>query len=58
MKEIMDIEMFYLLILSDLLEKMDIGIDDIESIKVDKDNITIQLKGQMKTVNIDLEVSE
>lgn len=56
MSEIMDKKMFYLLILKNELEKMNININDIESIEIVNDNAEIKLKDAMRTVDINLEV--
>ena len=56
MTKIMDKEMFYLLILRDELEKMNIDIDDIESIEIVDGNAEIKLKNAMHTVDINVEV--
>ena len=55
-KQIMDKEMFYLLILKDELDKMNLSVDDIEEINIDKGNISIRLKGAIKQVEITLEI--
>lgn len=55
-KQIMDKEMFYLLILKDQLEKMNLSVDDIEEINIDKENISIRLKGAIKYSEITLEI--
>lgn len=55
-KQIMDKEMFYLLILKDQLEKMNISVNDIEDININKDSISIKLKGAIKHSTITLEI--
>lgn len=55
-KQIMDKEMFYLLVLKDELEKMNLSVDDIEEINIDKENISIRLKGAIKHAYITLEI--
>jgi len=55
-KQIMDKEMFYLLILKDELERMNLSVDDIEEINIDKENISIRLKSAIKHAEITLEI--
>ena len=57
-KQIMDKEMFYLLILKDELDKMNLSVDDIEKINIDKENISIRLKGAIKQAEITLEIKQ
>jgi len=57
-KQIMDKEMFYLLILKNELDKMNLSVDDIEEINIDKENISIRLKGAIKHAEITLEMKE
>ena len=55
-KQIMDKEMFYLLILKDELDRMNLSVDDIEEINIDKENISIRLKDAIKHTEITLEI--
>ena len=55
-KKIMDKEMFYLLVLKDELEKMNLSVDDIEEINIDKGDISIRLKDAIKHTKITLEI--
>ncbi len=55
-KQIMDKEMFYLLVLKDKLNKMNLSVDDIEEINIDKENISIRLKDAIKHAEITLEI--
>lgn len=57
-KQIMDKEMFYLLILKDELERMNLSVDDIEEINIDKENISIRLKDAIKHAEITLEIKQ
>lgn len=54
----MDKEMFYLLILKDELDRMNLSVDDIEEINIDKEIISIRLKGAIKQVEITLEIKQ
>ena len=55
-KKIMDKEMFYLLVLKNELEKMNLSVDDIEEINISENNISIKLKGSIKQATITLEI--
>lgn len=55
-KKIMDKEMFYLLVLKDELEKMNLSVDDIEEININENNISIKLKGSIRQATITLEI--
>ena len=55
-KQIMDKEMSYLLVLKDELDKMNLSVDDIEEINIDKENISIRLKGAIRQAEITLEI--
>lgn len=55
-KQIMDKEIFYLLVLKNELDKMNLSVDDIEEINIDKENISIRLKDAIKHAEITLEI--
>ena len=55
-KKIMDKEMFYLLVLKNELDKMNLSVDDIEEINIGENNISIKLKGAIKHSAITLEI--
>ena len=55
-KQIMDKEIFYLLVLKNELYKMNLSVDDIEEINIDKENISIRLKDAIKHAEITLEI--
>lgn len=57
-KQIMDKEIFYLLVLKNELDKMNLSVDDIEEINIDKENISIRLKDAIKHVEITLEIKQ
>lgn len=57
-KQIMNKEMFYLLVLKNELDRMNLSVDDIEEINIDKGIISIRLKGAIKQAEITLEIKQ